>query len=191
MIKMVYTILSVLCLHYLVRPITYNQNTFQCVCVKMVFICVVACMCALTHWAEGSVLGNQMKAIWSWLLRTFGPLATSSVMVIQTNFCDFFVELRQFDHVTKDFWVLSNQFWVLSIQFIYHFCCRCVQGGTTAIPGAFGCGKTVISQSLSKYSNSDVISLRGMWWERKWDVRGSARFPRGESTNHRHFQEAE
>ncbi|ETE60813.1 V-type proton ATPase catalytic subunit A, partial [Ophiophagus hannah] len=34
---------------------------------------------------------------------------------------------------------------------------RCVQGGTTAIPGAFGCGKTVISQSLSKYSNSDVI----------------------------------
>ncbi|KAJ2749684.1 H(+)-transporting V1 sector ATPase subunit A [Coemansia pectinata] len=33
----------------------------------------------------------------------------------------------------------------------------CVQGGTTAIPGAFGCGKTVISQSLSKYSNSDFI----------------------------------
>lgn len=32
----------------------------------------------------------------------------------------------------------------------------CVQGGTTAIPGAFGCGKTVVSQSLSKYSNSDV-----------------------------------
>ncbi|GMG23464.1 unnamed protein product [Ambrosiozyma monospora] len=31
----------------------------------------------------------------------------------------------------------------------------CVQGGTTCIPGAFGCGKTVISQSLSKYSNSD------------------------------------
>ncbi|CAG8617701.1 7477_t:CDS:10, partial [Racocetra fulgida] len=28
-------------------------------------------------------------------------------------------------------------------------------GGTTAIPGAFGCGKTVISQSLSKYSNSN------------------------------------
>ncbi|XP_033229071.1 V-type proton ATPase catalytic subunit A-like [Belonocnema kinseyi] len=33
----------------------------------------------------------------------------------------------------------------------------CIQGGTTAIPGAFGCGKTVISQALSKYSNSDVI----------------------------------
>lgn len=37
----------------------------------------------------------------------------------------------------------------------------CVRGGTTAIPGAFGCGKTVISQSLSKYSNSDVIVYVG------------------------------
>ncbi|ALC39450.1 Vha68-3, partial [Drosophila busckii] len=37
----------------------------------------------------------------------------------------------------------------------------CVQGGTTAIPGAFGCGKTVISQSLSKFSNSDVIVYVG------------------------------
>ncbi|PAV70313.1 hypothetical protein WR25_03047 isoform M [Diploscapter pachys] len=39
------------------------------------------------------------------------------------------------------------------------FCC--VQGGTCAIPGAFGCGKTVISQSLSKYSNSDAIIYVG------------------------------
>merc|ERR1711994_665152 len=31
----------------------------------------------------------------------------------------------------------------------------------TAIPGAFGCGKTVISQSLSKYSNSDIIIYVG------------------------------
>jgi len=37
----------------------------------------------------------------------------------------------------------------------------CVLGGTTAIPGAFGCGKTVISQSLSKFSNSDVIIYVG------------------------------
>jgi len=36
-----------------------------------------------------------------------------------------------------------------------------VLGGTTAIPGAFGCGKTVISQSLSKYSNSDIIIYVG------------------------------
>lgn len=37
----------------------------------------------------------------------------------------------------------------------------CVLGGTAAIPGAFGCGKTVISQSLSKYSNSDIIIYVG------------------------------
>lgn len=49
-------------------------------------------------------------------------------------------------------------------QFVLHSASsspRCVQGGTTAIPGAFGCGKTVISQSLSKYSNSDVIVYVG------------------------------
>jgi len=37
----------------------------------------------------------------------------------------------------------------------------CVLGGTTAIPGAFGCGKTCISQALSKYSNSDIIIYVG------------------------------
>lgn len=37
----------------------------------------------------------------------------------------------------------------------------CVQGGTTCIPGAFGCGKTVISQALSKFSNSDIITYTG------------------------------
>lgn len=36
-----------------------------------------------------------------------------------------------------------------------------VQGGTCAIPGAFGCGKTVISQALSKYSNSDCVIYVG------------------------------
>eukprot|EP01066_Platyproteum_vivax_P009311 Platyproteum_vivax@DN4087_c0_g1_i1.p1 len=36
-----------------------------------------------------------------------------------------------------------------------------VLGGTCAIPGAFGCGKTVISQALSKYSNSQVIIYVG------------------------------
>uniref|UniRef100_A0A7S2V294 H(+)-transporting two-sector ATPase n=1 Tax=Fibrocapsa japonica TaxID=94617 RepID=A0A7S2V294_9STRA len=36
-----------------------------------------------------------------------------------------------------------------------------VLGGTCAVPGAFGCGKTVISQSLSKFSNSDCIVYVG------------------------------
>merc|ERR1712025_941265 len=33
--------------------------------------------------------------------------------------------------------------------------------GTCAVPGAFGCGKTVISQALSKYSNSDCVVYVG------------------------------
>ncbi len=36
-----------------------------------------------------------------------------------------------------------------------------VLGGTCAVPGAFGCGKTVISQALSKYSNSDCVIYVG------------------------------
>lgn len=36
-----------------------------------------------------------------------------------------------------------------------------MQGGTCAIPGAFGCGKTCISQALSKYSNSECIIYVG------------------------------
>jgi V-type H+-transporting ATPase subunit A len=34
-------------------------------------------------------------------------------------------------------------------------------GGTCAVPGAFGCGKTVISQALSKYSNTDIVVYVG------------------------------
>jgi len=36
-----------------------------------------------------------------------------------------------------------------------------VLGGTCAIPGAFGCGKTCISQALSKYSNTSAIVYVG------------------------------
>jgi len=36
-----------------------------------------------------------------------------------------------------------------------------IQGGTCCVPGAFGCGKTVISQSLSKHSNCDCVIYVG------------------------------
>ena len=36
-----------------------------------------------------------------------------------------------------------------------------VLGGTCAIPGAFGCGKTCISQALSKHSNTEAIVYVG------------------------------
>eukprot|EP00477_Mikrocytos_mackini_P000039 GAHX01000039.1.p1 GENE.GAHX01000039.1~~GAHX01000039.1.p1 ORF type:complete len:639 (-),score=130.09 GAHX01000039.1:659-2575(-) len=34
-------------------------------------------------------------------------------------------------------------------------------GGTCCIPGAFGCGKTVVSQALSKYANVDLVVYVG------------------------------
>ena len=34
-------------------------------------------------------------------------------------------------------------------------------GGTCAIPGAFGCGKTCISQALSKFSNAECVVYVG------------------------------
>jgi len=36
-----------------------------------------------------------------------------------------------------------------------------VLGGTCAVPGAFGCGKTVISQALAKYSNTQAVIYVG------------------------------
>ncbi|CAG8499460.1 11145_t:CDS:10 [Paraglomus occultum] len=56
---------------------------------------------------------------------------------------------------------LSANYPLLTGQRVLDALFPCVQGGTTAIPGAFGCGKTVISQSLSKYSNSDIIVYVG------------------------------
>lgn len=66
--------------------------------------------------------------------------------------------VRQMRPVTEK---LAANYPLLTGQRVLDALFPCVQGGTTAIPGAFGCGKTVISQSLSKYSNSDVIIYVG------------------------------
>lgn len=56
---------------------------------------------------------------------------------------------------------LSGQNLLLTGQRILDALFPSVQGGTCAVPGAFGCGKTVISQALSKYSNSQCIIYVG------------------------------
>jgi len=56
---------------------------------------------------------------------------------------------------------LQADFPLLTGQRVLDCLFPCVQGGTTAIPGAFGCGKTVISQAVSKFSNSDIIIYVG------------------------------
>ena len=56
---------------------------------------------------------------------------------------------------------LSGQSLLLTGQRILDALFPSVLGGTCAVPGAFGCGKTVISQALSKYSNSECIVYVG------------------------------
>jgi len=56
---------------------------------------------------------------------------------------------------------LESDFPLITGQRVLDALFPCVQGGTCAIPGAFGCGKTCISQALSKYSNSEVIVYVG------------------------------
>ena len=56
---------------------------------------------------------------------------------------------------------LTSDYPLLTGQRVLDALFPCVQGGTTCIPGAFGCGKTVISQALSKFSNSDTIIYVG------------------------------
>lgn len=64
--------------------------------------------------------------------------------------CSLPVRLRNF--------IIEFLFLTLSLLLIES---RSVLGGTCAIPGAFGCGKTCISQALSKYSNTDAIVYVG------------------------------
>lgn len=56
--------------------------------------------------------------------------------------------------------------------------------GTCSIPGAFGCGKTVISQALSKYSNSDGVIYVGC------GVSGTALSTEAEAAEHMHCAQA-
>uniref|UniRef100_A0A4W5NPR8 H(+)-transporting two-sector ATPase n=1 Tax=Hucho hucho TaxID=62062 RepID=A0A4W5NPR8_9TELE len=108
---------------------------------------------------------------------TLLPLSTFSCFSISASrtlsecpFLSVFVILLQQNSITTSYLFLPiySTTASISLPLVYSACVylsvsvsRCVQGGTTAIPGAFGCGKTVISQSLSKYSNSDVIVYVG------------------------------
>jgi len=123
----------------------------------------------------GKVVENTLVV--HWLILPPGEMGTISYIAPQANYTlkDTILEI-DFQGKTKKFTML--QYWPVRIprptaeklasdyplltgQRVLDALFPCVQGGTTAIPGAFGCGKTVISQSLSKYSNSDCIVYVG------------------------------
>ncbi len=49
----------------------------------------------------------------------------------------------------------------LTGQRVFDFLFPVAEGGTVAVPGGFGTGKTVIEQSLAKYAEADVVVYIG------------------------------
>jgi hypothetical protein len=132
----------------------------------------------LQQWKLENEFGNSHRHFWNLLFKLHNdpyfylPVPFPDICIFRHSqiihcrhayvwFCDVLMYLvyiaLEHDKLSLD----SAYFLLYFYLFLWLNCCRCVQGGTTAIPGAFGCGKTVISQSLSKYSNSDVIVYVG------------------------------
>lgn len=131
------------------------------------------------HISGGDVFGKVVEntLIVHWIMLPPGEMGTISFIASADNYTlqDTVLEI-EFQGKTKKFTMLqywpvrqirpvteklASDFPLLTGQRVLDALFPCVQGGTTAIPGAFGCGKTVISQALSKFSNSDCIVYVG------------------------------
>lgn len=131
------------------------------------------------HITQGDIYGKVVEntLVTHWIMLPPGEKGTITFIAPAANYTlkDVVLEV-EFQGKTKQFTML--QFWPVRIprptseklasdyplltgQRVLDALFPCVQGGTCAIPGAFGCGKTVISQSLSKYSNSNCIIYVG------------------------------
>jgi len=131
------------------------------------------------HITGGDIFGRVVEntLVTHWIMLPPGDMGTINFIAPPGNYTLKDVVLAvEFQGKTKEFTML--QYWpvrsprpvseklasdypLLCGQRVLDALFPCVQGGTCAIPGAFGCGKTVISQSLSKYSNSDCIIYVG------------------------------
>lgn len=102
---------------------------------------------------------------------TITSIAEAGSYTVAENILEVEFEGKKFNYLMMHNWPvrvprpvaekLTADYPLLTGQRVLDSLFPCVQGGTTCIPGAFGCGKTVISQSLSKFSNSDVIIYVG------------------------------
>jgi len=131
------------------------------------------------HITQGDIFGKvrENTLITHWIMLPPGERGTITYIAPHGNYTlrDNVLEV-EFQNKKKSFTML--QYWpvrkpretneklaadypLLTGQRVLDALFPCVQGGTCAIPGAFGCGKTVISQALSKYSNSDCIIYVG------------------------------
>ena len=120
-------------------------------------------MGTITHIAEKGSYTVEVRSV---LSHSAHVLTAHQDVILETEF-----EGKKTEHTMMQLWPvraprptaekLQADFPLLTGQRVLDSLFPCVQGGTTAIPGAFGCGKTVISQAVSKFSNSDIIIYVG------------------------------
>jgi len=131
------------------------------------------------HITQGDIFGKVVEnsLVTHWIMLPPGEKGTISFIAAAGNYTlkdpvlevDFMGKAKSFTML--QYWPvriprptnekLASDHPLLTGQRVLDALFPCVQGGTCAIPGAFGCGKTVISQSLSKYSNSNCIIYVG------------------------------
>jgi len=131
------------------------------------------------HITQGDIYGKVVEnsLVTHWNMLPPGEKGTITFIAPAANYTlkdvvlevEFQGKVKQ--HTMLQFWPvriprptsekLASDYPLLTGQRVLDSLFPCVQGGTCAIPGAFGCGKTVISQSLSKYSNSNCIIYVG------------------------------
>jgi len=131
------------------------------------------------HITQGDIYGKVVEnsLVTHWNMLPPGEKGTITFIAPAANYTlkdvvlevEFQGKVKQ--HTMLQFWPvriprptsekLASDYPLLTGQRVLDALFPCVQGGTCAIPGAFGCGKTVISQSLSKYSNSNCIIYVG------------------------------
>jgi len=131
------------------------------------------------HLAEGDIFGTVQENSLIQLKVMLPPRSCGTITwmappgdytindpILEVEFDD-----KKYTHTMKQIWPvrqprpcaekLPANYPLLTGQRVLDALFPCVQGGTTAIPGAFGCGKTVISQSMSKFSNSEITVYVG------------------------------
>jgi len=119
---------------------------------------------------ENSIITHQIMAT-PGSMGTVTFLAPSGKYNISKVLMKTTFEGKETEHTMQHFWPvrsprpvsekLAGDAPLLTGQRVIDALFPSVLGGTCAVPGAFGCGKTVISQALSKYSNTDCIIYVG------------------------------
>ncbi|CAE6525403.1 unnamed protein product [Rhizoctonia solani] len=120
---------------------------------------------------ENSLVDNHKIMLSPRALGTITSIAEKGSYTVEDTVLEVEFDGKKTEHTMMQLWPvraprptatkLTADYPLFTGQRVLDSLFPCVQGGTTAIPGAFGAGKTVISQALSKFSNSNIIIYVG------------------------------